>query len=332
VTVPTAPVADQASHKVVALNLYFADVKELSVADSLLAFVSRSDSISVKADSLGHTGKDSLAIIQDSTKTSFAALRGRLNVDSLKANQARASAGIGELFYTDLANPDSAIFWLKFSLVRQYDEHSAPRILYILSELATSYPDKTTVSAKEYQAQLIRDFPNSYFARQILHVTPDEQAEKKATDPAADAYTAAEALIDAGKNEKALAALKEIIRLYPTSPVAARCRYAIGWLYENRLAKMDSAAAEYKLLIAQYPKTPYALAVNARQLDTLATASVKADTVSGQLLPQTQKKDTVQVGQTSGLNVKQATGKSPGSLSRRARILQSQHGKTTERE
>lgn len=331
-TVPTAPVADQASHKVVALNLYFADVKELSVADSLLAFVSRTDSVSIKTDSLGNVGKDSLAIIQDSIKTSFAALRRRLNVDSLKANQARASAGIGELFYTDLANPDSAMFWLKFSLDRQYDEHSAPRILYILSELATSYPDKTTVSAKEYQAQLIRDFPNSYFARQIQHGTPDEKAEKKATDPAADAYNAAEVLIDTGKSEKALAALKEIIRLYPTSPVAAKCRYAIGWLYEIRFVKMDSAAAEYKLLITQYPNTSYALAVNARQLDTLATASVKADTISGQLLPQTQKKDTVQVGQTSGLNVKQATSKSPGSLSRRARILQSQHGKTTERE
>jgi tetratricopeptide (TPR) repeat protein len=325
-------ITEQSAHKVIALNLYFKDLKDLSDADSILTLVMRTDSARSTADSLGTSRKDTSAVVQDSVKSAQAVVRNRLSVDSLNAIEARAAAGLGELFYTDLANPDSAIYWLRYSLLHQYVEHSAPRILYMLSELATSYPDRTTVTSKEFQDQLVRDFPNSYFARELQHLPAETNVAAQSADSALEAYNAAEGLIDAGKNEEALAALDEIITRYPASPVIPKCRYAIGWLYENRLAKMDSAAAEYKLLIAQYPATPYARAVSARQLDTLATTAVKIDTVSRPILPQAQKKDSVEVGETGGLNVKQMPNKPPGYLSRRARILQSQHPKKNERE
>lgn len=330
--VPATPVLDQSAHKVIAFNLYFANKRELLATDSLLALASKMDTTNVQADSLGNTGRDSSSIVRDSIKTTRISQHSGLSVDSLNAIEARDAAGLGELFYTDLVNPDSAIFWLKYSLLHQYNERSAPRILYILSELATSYPDKSAVSSKDYQDQLVRDFPHSYFARQLQHMATLEKADEKAADLAGEAYNVAEGLIDAGKNAQALAALEAIIAKYAASPIVAKCRYAIGWLYENRLAKMDSAVAEYKLLIAQYPATPYARAVNTRQLDTLSNTSLKADTLSRQSLLPPQKKDTVQIGQTSGLDTKQNSTKSPGSLSRRARVLQSQQRKPTERE
>ena len=331
-SVPATSVLDDAAHKVIALNLYFKDQQEISNTDSLMALALKADSAGARRDSLAERGKDTVAVVKDSTKTAIVVPGRTLSKDSLNAIEARAAAGLGELFYTDLANPDSAIYWLRFSLMHQYVEYSAPRILYMLSELASSDSGKTNVTSKEFQAQLIKDFPNSYFSRQLQHLSTDENVKAKVADSAADAYSVADSLIDSGRNEEALAALRLIIARYPTSPVAAKCRYAIGWVYENRLTKMDSAAAEYKLLIKQYPTTPYALAMNARQLDTLATAPVKPETASQQNTPQAAKKDTVQGGQTNALNIKQNSGKPPGVLSRRAQILQSQQGKLKERE
>jgi len=37
--------------------------------------------------------------------------------------------------------------------------------------------------------------------------------------------------------------------------------YTIGWLYENKLDKSDSASAVYRRLIAVYPSSQFALAV-----------------------------------------------------------------------
>jgi len=332
ITVPGVPDSEQSARKVAAFNAYFADKKDLSNADSLLALVPKVDTSGLVSDSLHAAAKDSSAIVADTSNVAHGSARVSLSADSLNAIEARAAARLGELFYTDLTNPDSAIFWLKFSLLHQYVQHSASRILYILSELAESYPDKSQKSAEEYRAQLVRDFPKSHFARQVQNLPTEDELSKNVVNEADTAYSVAETLIEAGKNEEALAALEKIAKNYPTSPVAARSRYAIGWLYENRLSRMDSAAAEYKLLIAQFPTTPYAQAVSSRMLDTLSSATVKADTASHQMNPQTQKSDTTGVGQASGLNLKQNVAKPPASLSRRARILQSQGHHKSERE
>jgi tetratricopeptide (TPR) repeat protein len=323
---------DQAGHKVIAFNTYFADLKELSAADSVLASLSRIDTTVSRQDTVAISAKDTSKMGQDGQNPVSPPVRQRLSADSLNAIQARAAASLGELFYTDLANPDSAIFWLRYSLLHQYVEHSAPRILYILSELATSHPDKTTVTSKEFQDQIVRDFPNSYFAKQILHEDTSETTEQAVADSAAIAYNVAEGLIDSGKNEEALAALEAIVAQYPSAPVVAKCRFAMGWLYENRLAQMDSAAGEYKILLAQFPSTPYARAVGQRQLDTLSNVPAKADTTTSKQSEEQEKKEKPKIGQAGDVGLKQDPSKPPGTLSRRAKILQSQHRSQSERE
>jgi len=330
--VPATPVQERAIRKENAFNHYFTDMKEISRVDSLIGLVSKNDSETSANDSLSSAAKDSSGSLKDSTKARVQAPSIHLSADSLNTIESRAAARIGELFYTDLANPDSAIFWLRYSLLHRYDEDNAPRILYMLSELASTYPDKTTVTSKQYQDQLVRDFPKSYFAGQLQHQPSDEKADTQAIDSAVIYYGTADGLIDAGKNQEALAALQGIVERYPSSPIIPKCRYAIGWLYENRLSMMDSAAAEYKMLIAQYPATPYAHAVRDRQLDTLAQAPAPIDTTTHQPKARPQTQDSVRVGESGVLNSKHAGSKPPGTLSRRARILQSLHHKPSERE
>lgn len=330
--VPATPILDQAAHKVAAFNLYFDDLKQIAMTDSVLLLATKIDTALMRSDTVAGAHTDTLTTARDSVTMARVTPKPKLNVDSLRAIEAKAASGLGELFYTDLANPDSAVYWLKFSLSQQYVESSAPRILYILSQLATTYPEKTRATATEYQGQIVKDFPKSYFAKQILHPEATDSTEQSSVDSAGIKYVAAEAMIEAGKNDEALDALNDIIARYPASPHAAKCRYALGWLYENRLGKMDSAAAEYKVLIAQYPATSFAKAVSQRQLDTLTVATAKTDTALSNPVVQTPKKETAQSGQGSGQLPRQDLSKPPGKLSRRARILQSQHTKPKERE
>jgi TolA-binding protein len=264
----------------------------------------------------------------DSLKIAARPLRDSIAVDTLNNVMSRAAAGLGELFYTDLANADSAFYWLKFALRQKYDASNAPRILYILAELAAANPDKSAVTAKEYQDRLLKDFPDSYFAKQLQHAATDQKVRDATVDSAANAYAVAEALIESGKNSEAVAALQKIVMDYPASPVAAKSQYAIGWLYENRLSNMDSAAAEYKLLTARYPSTTYAMAVSGRMLDTLAAVPTKTDSVLETPQAEVQKQDSTRVQQPGIVPGPQKPG---APLSRRARILQSMNQKKIER-
>ncbi len=331
-SVPATPVTDQSTQMVNALTRYLDNVKQITIADSLSVLVAKEDSMRGEQDSLHVATKDTALVARDTLHAVAKAPMKVITQDSLNAIKARAGANLGELFYTDLANPDSAIYWLRYALVHQYDKRNAPRMLYMLSELATSHPDKTTIAAKQYEDQLIRDFPDSYFAKQLQQGTAAVVVEQEQADSAAVAYEAADSLIAAGKNEQAITALQAIISQYPNSPVAARSTYAIGWIYENRLLKMDSAAAEYKLLLAEYPTTTYAKVLSGRQLDTLATSQTQTGAAMADTASQVAKRDSVQKATTlNPLNTKSTMTKPPGTLSRRARILQSMQGAREER-
>ena len=316
------------NRKIGAINSYFLWWKELTTADSLLAIIAAGDSSRRVLPVRSASASDS-AWSADSARFAARLVRDSIAVDTLTGAKSRDAAGLGELFYTDLANPDSAIYWLKFALRQRYDATQAPRILYILSELATAHPDKSTVTAKEYQNKLIKDFPDSYFARQIQTGVTVQKLRDATADSATEAYASAETLIEMGKNQEAMVALNHIVRDFPATQVAAKSQYALGWMYENRLANMDSAAIEYKRLASRYPSTPFAAAVSGRMLDTLAAAPARTDSLSKSSQMQTPRQDSLRVRQT-GI----ATGQQkPGApLSRRARILQSMNVRKSERE
>ncbi len=329
--VPGTSTTEQSTRMVNVLTRYLESVKQISIADSLSSFIAKPDSGVAAQDSASLATKDSSTAAKDSVKSAARIPAKAITQDSLDAMKARAGASLGELFYTDLANPDSAVAWLRYALTYRYDRQNAPRMLYMLAELANTYPDKTKVTAKEYEDQLIRDFPDSYFARQLQNVAPGTDVEEQKTDSAAVAYAIADSLIAAGENGQAIVLLQTVIADYPSSPQAAKSRYAIGWIYENRLSKMDSAAAQYKMLLSEYPSTPFAKVISGRQLDTLATVQSQTNSLPSDTTASVSRKDTTQAATTTQLNTKSTTMKPPGTLSRRARILQSTQGKQMER-
>ncbi len=183
-----------------------------------------------------------------------------LNRDSLRSEVATNSYEMGELFYIDLENPDSAVYWYRQALEELDDSARAPRVKYILAELALSYPEKEYADGNAMLRSIIETYPKSLYATRAkiqlgIPVAPAE------TDLGEKLYEQAEARIDSGDFNGAIKTLRVIVAEHPSSPFAAKSAYTIGWLYENRLSQPDSALSEYTSLLESYGTSPYAAVI-----------------------------------------------------------------------
>lgn len=118
-------------------------------------------------------------------------------------------------------------------------------------------------SADSLYSALIAQYPESPYAQESRRILglPLLVAAK---DTAEELYLRAETLFDSANTESALPFLYKIVEEHHLSPYSPKALYAIGWLYENKLEKEDSASITYRRLIAAYPTSQYALAVMPR--------------------------------------------------------------------
>jgi len=288
---PGLPVAAVSAKKLTALTSYFVYKNKLSIVDTL--FRAGWDSVpSPKTpDRLALT--DSLA--RKDTVVAAPVQRILISQDSLDNAVAQYAAVLGDLFYAELGNPDSAIYWLTVALGKKANKDKAPRILYTLTQLAESYPGKTPKTPAEYQDDLVRNFPRSFFARQIRGPSTALKDIESPSDSAEQEYAVAEGLLESGKYTLALDRLQKITTAYPSSPVSAKSQYAIGWVYEYKLGRPDTARVKYKSLLGRYPNSPYSRLVAARMLDTTAIQVASIDSNAVQSAPVIERRDTVRV-------------------------------------
>ena len=235
-------------------------------ADSVLAAHERSkrsaglDSAGQSRDSMSlRAGADSLAVaIQSFTKKSP-----RPSRDSLISILSGISYELGELFYAELENPDSAFFWYNQSLSFHKDSTRVPRILFIQAEIIRAHPEKYYGDANELSRGLVQDHPTSPYAERAK-ITLGYSSAPKSVDPAESIYSRADSLITAGSFQRAVASLKSLAEKYPESPLAAKSKMAIAWLYEKHLAQPDSALAYYKRIVEKHATSQFAEAARRR--------------------------------------------------------------------
>lgn len=240
-----------------------------STADSLhvshLQVAARSDSTT---DSL-HGGNLHVATVSDSTVDSLhkqvvvapprTPLPPPISLDSANARLAYAKTELAALFYTVMGLPDSAETWYNDLLFEHPESKQAPRALYTLAQIYSQDSTRPRTTIDSLYRVIVDRFPDSEFApeaeRQLgLPVT------EKAIDPAAASYARAEALINSGKAKAARDTLRSIVQSYPTSPLASKAQYALGWVYESVDVVPDSAVASYRKLMTLYPGSQYTLA------------------------------------------------------------------------
>jgi len=222
---------------------------------------------SVKTASV-KTEKDSIAVL-DSLRAKERMNREqqrKIMLDSLQRSIIRTKFELGGLFYLELQQPDSALVWLN-DVVRNYSKNQfAPRALYTIAEIYRTVQFRTEKELEAIYQEIIRDYPESPYANEARKNIgiPIIIAEK---DTALTLFESAEILSESPNLDASIRAFKSIAEKYPSSPIAPKALYSVGWHYENTLKNNDSALAVYKRLIALYPVSTFAAAVRAKVME-----------------------------------------------------------------
>lgn len=193
---------------------------------------------------------------------------GRLNLDSLRKEEARVSYGLGEVFYSDIPHVDSTVYYYTRALELFEDSISAPRAMYVLSDIVRAHPGKTSLTWEEWQNRLASTYPSSSYGLEVRRLM-GETLDTPGVDPAEQQYRLAERKIDSQLYREAIRDLKSIASGYPKSSYASKSLYTIGWIFENHLGFADSALAYYRIVVEEHPGTQYAEVVK-RKLPSAA--------------------------------------------------------------
>lgn len=251
-------------------------------------------------DTLGRT--DTLAVSRGPVIPS-------IPLDTAEARIAYNAMELAGLFYSTIGNPDSAAEWYRVVL-REYGETKfAARALFTLARIHSEDRGRQTSVDSLYHLVVDR-YPDSEFAaeaRRILGLAP----QARLSDPADERYRLGEQLLLAGDHRAAVATLRDLIHAFPQSPVVSKALYAMGWIYQERIHKPDSAIALYRALVDSFPSSAFAglvrpklAEVDASQAarraaiqDSLRRAAAQADSIKAaaekQREPAPAKRDSV---------------------------------------
>lgn len=178
----------------------------------------------------------------------------KISIDSAKTVLAKNSLELGNLFLTEFDVPDSAFALYNIILEKYPSPVYYPNTLYALG----SY--YLTVNNKPKADSLFNLIYNDYKDRTIVNAAADKLNKPLIDlkfDPAKDQYASAEDLMLNGNYKQSAQKFFNIYRNYPKSTMAPQALYTTGWIFENDLLMLDSAAAVYDTLIAKYPASIY---------------------------------------------------------------------------
>jgi TolA-binding protein len=182
-----------------------------------------------------------------------------LSADSLSRIIAKTKFDKGNLFFTELNITDSAYAYYS-DVAENYDSLTfLPQLIYALGSYYQTQNDYVKADS------MFNIIYENYKSEKIVNAAAEKLNKPKIDfefDPAKDFYVKAEELI---KKEEFSASLKSFYSIYndfPSSKFAPKSLLAAGWILENKLKLLDSAASVYDTLITKYPRTEYASSIS----------------------------------------------------------------------
>ena len=173
---------------------------------------------------------------------------------------------IGELFYYELDEPDSA--YRQFlsivndtsAVAKDTAEASVeviPRALFAAAYIARRDFRDTLRSDSLYRL-LIERFPGSDFIARVREESKSLTAMKTRRELAAEAFRTAEKGYLAGSNNKsAVQAFYNVYREYTDLEIAPKSLFVAAWLTDNELQKKKVAKSLYEKICDRYPGSIY---------------------------------------------------------------------------
>jgi len=202
----------------------------------------------------------------------------------LRAELANNKINLAELYYYQFEMPDSA-FSLYESVVRDYgDTEAAAAALYALAILKASQ-DSTGVALRDSLLQVLaREHPQTPHGREARRRLGLLQGSGSTASTAREKFHQAESLWTTAANpQAAIRLLQDLADQKEDGELSSKSLFAIGWIYENKLADNAQAYQAYKQLLEKYPSSSYSNKVRKKvsayekQLAGAAAASPPVD-------------------------------------------------------
>ena len=191
-------------------------------------------------------------------ETKIPPLRPTISGDSVKSIIVKNEFDLANLFFTELNVPDSAFYYYKNIIENFPDSRFYSRSLY---SLGTYY---NGVGRKEEADSIFNFIYENYKNENIVNAAALQLKKpliNLSYDPADELYIDAEKILLEKKYGESVNKFYSIFQNYPKSPFAPKALYAGGWILENELKLLDSAAVFYDSIDVKYPQSQYASSI-----------------------------------------------------------------------
>ncbi len=192
---------------------------------------------------------------QVKTQTKNPPLRPIISVDSLKSIIVKNEFDLANLFFTELNVPDSAFYYYKNIVDSFPDSRFYSSSLYSLGAYYNS------VGRQEEADSIFNFIYENYRTENIVNAAALQLKKPLINlnyDPADELYIEAEKKLIEKRYDESVNKFYNIFTTHPKSPIAPKALYAGGWILENELKLLDSAAVFYDSLDVKYPQSQYA--------------------------------------------------------------------------
>jgi len=185
-------------------------------------------------------------------------VRPTLPADSLQYEIIKYEFEKGNLLFSEFNLPDTAYIYYHDILANHPGSAYEGRTLYALG---TYYLTEGDTSKADSLFQIVYE---KYKDESIVNAAADKLHKPLVdinSDPMSIQYRDAESEMDSSKYDSSFAKFYGIYKKDPHSQIAAKALFASGWILENKLFMLDSAAAVYDLLVKKFPRSTYAAEV-----------------------------------------------------------------------
>ena len=180
--------------------------------------------------------------------------RSTISKDSLITVIVNNQLQLGNLFLAELNIPDSA-YWYYNSNLANY-----PNTTYHASTLYAMGSYYLTLDNKKRADSLFNIIYDNYKNEPVVNAAANKLNKTLIDldyDPAEEKYIEAESLMLLEDYAGAINGFYKVHKTYPASPFAPKALYTCGWILENELFLLDSAATYYDSLVVNYPASEY---------------------------------------------------------------------------
>ncbi|MCF8432243.1 MAG: hypothetical protein K9G34_09860, partial [Melioribacteraceae bacterium] len=181
----------------------------------------------------------------------------KISADSIQVLNSDLKFQLGNLFFSELNVADSAEYYYQSVINNHSESKILPRAIYALGALYSTLDQNEKADSL---FQIIYDNYNDLDIAQDAAKKLNLPYYDEEVDPAAEMFAKAEEKYLSSSIQDAIGDYRMIASSFPESPFAPKALYTVGYIFENELNLMDSAAVVYDSLSSQYETTEYARA------------------------------------------------------------------------